>query len=92
LNLNIRKSAKSFSTTGTSSGPATTTREQELPTFTHWATDDSCAIRALFRTICFQLNVRVPNVRYPSHDPHLRSRCMTHPIIYANLISAGQKS
>ncbi|KAJ7795435.1 hypothetical protein B0H13DRAFT_1934919 [Mycena leptocephala] len=45
LNLNIRKSAKSFSTTGTSSGPATTAGEQELPTFTHWATDDSCAIR-----------------------------------------------
>ncbi|KAF7348954.1 hypothetical protein MVEN_01416100 [Mycena venus] len=49
-NLNIRKSVKSFSTTGTSSGPETTGGERELPTFTHWATDDSCAIH-VHRTV-----------------------------------------
>ncbi|KAJ7858364.1 hypothetical protein B0H14DRAFT_2577776 [Mycena olivaceomarginata] len=44
-NLNIRKSAKSFSTTtGTSPGPRTTCGEREPPTFTCWATDDSCGI------------------------------------------------
>ncbi|KAF8143613.1 hypothetical protein K438DRAFT_2029537 [Mycena galopus ATCC 62051] len=44
-NLNIRKSAKSFSTTtGRSSGPGTTGSEREPPTFTFWATDDSCGI------------------------------------------------
>ncbi|KAJ7746705.1 hypothetical protein B0H14DRAFT_3514213 [Mycena olivaceomarginata] len=49
-NLNIRKSAKFFSTTGTSPGRETTGRERELPTFTHWATDDSCAIH-VHRTV-----------------------------------------
>ncbi|KAJ7354280.1 hypothetical protein DFH08DRAFT_955673 [Mycena albidolilacea] len=45
-NLNIRKSAKSFSTTtGRSSGPGTTGGEREA-TFTCWATDDSCGIHA----------------------------------------------
>ncbi|KAJ6524170.1 hypothetical protein B0H19DRAFT_1276621 [Mycena capillaripes] len=44
-NLNIRKSAKSFpTTTGTSSGPGTTGGAREPPTFTCWATDDSCGI------------------------------------------------
>ncbi|KAJ6450248.1 hypothetical protein C8R45DRAFT_1128024 [Mycena sanguinolenta] len=44
-NLNIRKSTKSFATTtGTSSGPGPTGGEREPPTFTSWATDDSCGI------------------------------------------------
>ncbi|KAF8167025.1 hypothetical protein K438DRAFT_1856476 [Mycena galopus ATCC 62051] len=44
-NLNVRTSAKSFSTTtGTSSGPGTTGGEREPPTFTGWASDDSCGI------------------------------------------------
>ncbi|KAJ7824781.1 hypothetical protein B0H14DRAFT_3874705 [Mycena olivaceomarginata] len=44
-NLNIRKSANSFSTTtGTSSGPGTTGGEREPATFTCWATDDSYGI------------------------------------------------
>ncbi|KAJ7861857.1 hypothetical protein B0H14DRAFT_3863310 [Mycena olivaceomarginata] len=63
-NLNIRKSAKSFSTTGTSSGPATTAGEQELPTFTHWATDDSCAIH-VHRTIHTSVQVLDPRQDRP---------------------------
>ncbi|KAJ6466940.1 hypothetical protein C8R45DRAFT_1106360 [Mycena sanguinolenta] len=43
-NLNIRRSAESFFLTGPSSGLETTGGERELPTFTHWATDDSAAI------------------------------------------------
>ncbi|KAF7346705.1 hypothetical protein MSAN_01808400 [Mycena sanguinolenta] len=39
-NLNVRKSEKSFSTTGTSSGPETSSSEREPPTLTTWATDD----------------------------------------------------
>ncbi|KAF8169023.1 hypothetical protein K438DRAFT_1856014 [Mycena galopus ATCC 62051] len=49
-NLNIRKSAKSFAMTGTPSGLETTGGERELPTFTRWATNDSCAIH-VHRTI-----------------------------------------
>ncbi|KAF7343981.1 hypothetical protein MVEN_01687300 [Mycena venus] len=51
-NLNIRKSTKSFSTTGTSLGPETTGRdsEREPPTFTRWTTDDPCGIH-VHRTI-----------------------------------------
>ncbi|KAF8209062.1 hypothetical protein K438DRAFT_1811662 [Mycena galopus ATCC 62051] len=49
-NLNIRKSTKSFAMTGTPSGLETTGGERELPTFTRWATDDSCAIH-VHRTI-----------------------------------------
>ncbi|KAF7349880.1 hypothetical protein MVEN_01288500 [Mycena venus] len=59
-NLNIRKSAKSFSTTTTTSGPGTTgdereppaftCGEREPPTFTCWATDDSCGIH-VHRTV-----------------------------------------
>ncbi|KAF8179490.1 hypothetical protein K438DRAFT_1842891 [Mycena galopus ATCC 62051] len=49
-NLNIRKSAKSFTMTGTPSSLETTGGERELPTFTRWATDDSCAIH-VHRTI-----------------------------------------
>ncbi|KAJ7366130.1 hypothetical protein DFH08DRAFT_1071744 [Mycena albidolilacea] len=55
-NLNVRKSAKSFSTTGTSSGREATGGERELPIFTCWATDDSCAIH-VHRTV--RTSVRV---------------------------------
>ncbi|KAF7347107.1 hypothetical protein MVEN_01464800 [Mycena venus] len=43
-NLNVRKSAKSLFTAGTSSGPWTTGSGREPPKSTRWATDDSCAI------------------------------------------------
>ncbi|KAF7349935.1 hypothetical protein MVEN_01294300 [Mycena venus] len=55
-NLNIRKSAKSFTATGTSSGLETTGRERELPTFTRWTTDDSCAIH-VHRTVYTSVQV-----------------------------------
>ncbi|KAJ7708010.1 hypothetical protein B0H14DRAFT_2646714 [Mycena olivaceomarginata] len=55
-NLNVRKSAKSFSMTGTSSGREATGGERELPIFTCWATDDSCAIH-VHRTV--RTSVRV---------------------------------
>ncbi|KAJ7786759.1 hypothetical protein B0H14DRAFT_3163677 [Mycena olivaceomarginata] len=44
-NLNIRKSAKSFSTTGTSSGPGTIGGEPGPLTLTRWTSDDPCGIR-----------------------------------------------
>ncbi|KAJ7899681.1 hypothetical protein B0H13DRAFT_2029633 [Mycena leptocephala] len=43
-NLNIRKSRKSFSATGPSSGPGTTGDPSSV-TLTHWATDDPCGIQ-----------------------------------------------
>ncbi|KAJ7364871.1 hypothetical protein DFH08DRAFT_1017570 [Mycena albidolilacea] len=64
-NLNIRKSTKSFSTTGTSSGRETTGGERELPTFTRWATDDSCAIH-VHRTVC--TSVQVVRPLWPFND------------------------
>ncbi|KAJ6460601.1 hypothetical protein C8R45DRAFT_1180069 [Mycena sanguinolenta] len=49
-NLNIRKSGKSFSTTGTSSGPGTTGDKREPLTLTRWTTDDPCGIH-VHRTV-----------------------------------------
>ncbi|KAJ7872537.1 hypothetical protein B0H14DRAFT_3438929 [Mycena olivaceomarginata] len=49
-NLNIRKSAKSFSTTGTSSGPGTIGGEPGPLTLTHWTSDDPCGIH-IHRTV-----------------------------------------
>ncbi|KAJ7342796.1 hypothetical protein DFH08DRAFT_235682 [Mycena albidolilacea] len=43
-NLNIRKSGKSFSTTGTSSGPGTNGGERGPLTLTRWTTEDPCGI------------------------------------------------
>ncbi|KAJ7694521.1 hypothetical protein B0H14DRAFT_2987421 [Mycena olivaceomarginata] len=49
-NLNIRKSAKSFSTTGTSSGPGTIGGEPGPLTLTRWTSDDPCGIH-IHRTV-----------------------------------------
>ncbi|KAJ6506918.1 hypothetical protein C8R45DRAFT_1208865 [Mycena sanguinolenta] len=45
-NLNARKSGKSFPTTGTHSGPGTSSSELGLPTLPSWATDEPCGTRA----------------------------------------------
>ncbi|KAF8198301.1 hypothetical protein K438DRAFT_1967041 [Mycena galopus ATCC 62051] len=48
LNLNVRKLGKSFSTTGTSSGPGTSSGGREPPTLTSWATDDTDDVHHTF--------------------------------------------
>ncbi|KAJ7926884.1 hypothetical protein B0H13DRAFT_1972109 [Mycena leptocephala] len=45
------KVRKSFPTIDTSLGPGATGGESGPPRFTHWATDDSCGIRALFHSL-----------------------------------------
>ncbi|KAJ7787928.1 hypothetical protein B0H14DRAFT_3504927 [Mycena olivaceomarginata] len=66
-NLNVRKSAKSFSMTGTSSGREATGGERELPIFTCWATDDSCAIH-VHRTVRTSVRIGDPDPR-PARPP-----------------------
>ncbi|KAJ6449455.1 hypothetical protein C8R45DRAFT_1084233 [Mycena sanguinolenta] len=45
-NLNVRKSGKPFTATGTHSGLGAPSGERGPPTLTGWATDDPCGIRA----------------------------------------------
>ncbi|KAF8193070.1 hypothetical protein K438DRAFT_2017725 [Mycena galopus ATCC 62051] len=66
-NLNIRKSTKSFSTTGTPSGPGTPVGEGGPLTLTRWTTDDPCGIH-VHRTVHTSVQVFNPRLDHPSSE------------------------